>query len=107
MRLLALALPALFLAGCSCGGPTAEPRLIVKSPIWFDSTPVAVPQNYAFAAPQQTIMVPVPQVQQAPNYIYAPAAMPRAVGPCGGEVPSSPPPVPGDDVPESIPALRK
>ena len=106
MRLLALIPFALTAAGCACG-PTAEPRLILKSPLWFDTMPVAQPQGYAFAAPQQTIMVPVPQVQQAPNYIYAPAVQPRAVGPCGGEAPYSPPPVPGDDVPESIPASRR
>jgi hypothetical protein len=103
---------ALPLAGCSgtCG-PASEPVMEIKSPIWFRSQPTLQPQNYAIAAPAQQILVPVPQVQQAPAYRYAPIVQPRAVGPCGGGQPFNPPPVPTptdpDDPPESIPAIRR
>ena len=106
MRLIAAVLSLAMLAGCACG-PTSEPVMEIKSPIWFRSQPTLTPQGYAIAAPAQTVYAPVPQIQ-APAYQYAPVQQPRAVGPCGGGmVPFSPPPVPGDDVPESIPAIRR
>jgi hypothetical protein len=103
MRLILAALCLATMSGCACG-PTTEPVLELKSPLWFRSQPVMQPQGYVIAQPAAAQYVEVPRVQ-APAYQYAPVQQ-RAVGPCGdGGQPYSPPPVPGD-VPESIPAFR-
>lgn len=75
MRVLALLLAVLCLVvlpACSCGGPSAEPRMIVKSPIWFDSQPVLQPAGYAMAQPAATVM------QAVPTYAAPAAACPTA-----------------------------
>lgn len=99
MRLILAALCLAVTTGCC--GPTSEPVLELKSPLWLRTQPVLQPQGYAIATPAPAVYAPVQ------SYQYAPVAQPRAVGPCGdGGTTYSPPPVPGD-VPESIPAVRR
>ena len=85
LTLLAL----LTLVGCCA--PSAEPRMILKSPVWFDTQPVLVPQNFAMPVQQtqQFMLVPQAAPQAAPSctapaytsgYQFAPApqAAPRS-----------------------------
>ncbi len=79
--LLLLALAALPLAGCACG-PTTEPILELKSPIWLSSKPVLQPAGYAMpvqAAPQ---MVAVPQYQVQQYAAPCLPAAPQYAAPC-------------------------
>ncbi len=117
MRLiLALLVLVSSLTGCACG-PNAEPRLIVKSPLWFDTQPVLAPQGYAIRQEAPAVYAPVQQLQQVPAYcappaiqaqpyIYAPAVQPRAYDPCNG-APTGPVPTDPNAPPESIPAVRR
>ena len=83
---LLLALIALPLAGCACG-PTTEPILELKSPIWLSSKPILTPAGYAM--PVQT----APQMVAVPQYQVAPAAGACAPGYTAGYQ-FAPPPVP-------------
>lgn len=109
--LLSLAALAAPLSGC-CGAPSSEPELAIRSPVWLRTRPVLVEQDYAIAgpAPAPSLSAVRRYTPPAPAYRYEPLPAARAVGGCGGgEVPYSPPPVPGspEDVPESIPASRR
>ncbi len=76
---LLLALVALPLAGCACG-PTTEPILELKSPIWLSSKPILTPAGYAMPVQTAPQMVAVPQYQVQQYGVCAPAA--PAAGAC-------------------------
>ena len=73
------------LAACAAG-PTSEPRLIVKSPIWFDSQPVLQPAGYATVQPAA--------VQYVPVQTYAAPAAPCAAPSYSSGYQYAPPPIP-------------
>ena len=76
------------LAACAAG-PTSEPIMEVKSPIWFQSRPVLQPAGYATVQPAAAQYVPVqsyaapapacapPSAGYTPGYQYAPPPIPR------------------------------
>ena len=79
---LCLAVLVLPLAACSSGGPTGDPYIKVRSPLWAGADPVLNPSGYAMPVSQQPAYVSVPQYAVQPTYgACAPAASAPAAAP--------------------------